>query len=297
MMTARTSSPWADKPLPGGHRLLRVISSSARGEVWEAEAAGRRVALKFLRYDRASADLRGLLLIKRLDHPYLLRIDGVVGFPGYVVVTMELADCSLADLMAACRDENLSGLPAAPVCEYLTQAADALDFLNARRHPAEGRAVGIQHADVKPGNLLVVGNTVKVGDFGRATALPTASVQHPRPGAAAYAAPEVFAGKLCDRTDQYALAVCYCELRGGRLPFPDPGRISPSYLRPRPDLSMLSLGEARVVARALAQSPQDRWPSCTELMARLTERILVEAVAASGPGPDSFHSSQFPSRM
>ncbi len=35
----------------------------------------------------------------------------------------------------------------------------------------------------------------------------------------AYAAPEVFRGQRSRWTDQYALAVSYCEVRGGRLPF------------------------------------------------------------------------------
>jgi serine/threonine protein kinase len=278
MMTARISG-WGERPLPSGHRLLRLICSGGRGAVWEAEADGHRVALKFIRYDRASApaaDLRGILLVKALDHPNLLRVDQVLGFPGYLVVTMELADCSLADLMAACRAENLPGLPAAPVCAYLTEAAAALDFLNTRRHSGLGRTVSIQHGDVKPGNLLVVGGSIKLSDFGRATAMGTAATQLPRPGTPAYAAPEVFAGRLTERTDQYALAVCYCELRGGRLPFPDPGRITPAYMRPRPDLSMLSPEEGRVIARALAHGPQDRWPSCTEMMARLSEQIPPE---------------------
>jgi serine/threonine protein kinase, bacterial len=287
MMLARTSG-WVEKFVPTSHTLVRQIGTGRGTETWEAESAGRKVALKFVRYDRpaaASADLRGLQLVKPLFHPNLLKLDAVLVHPGCLVVSMELADFSLADLMTACREERLHRLPANMVCESLTPVAAALDFLNAHRHTAQGRVVGIQHTDVRPGNLLQIGETVKLSDFGRAVALPTPSVQHPRPGSAAYAAPEVFAGRLTDRTDQYALAICYCELRTGQRPFPDPSQITPAYMRPKPDLSMLSVGEGRVIARALAQSPQDRWPSCTEFMARLAEQAPPKTLPAAPAGP------------
>src|SRR5205823_14563858 len=58
-------------------------------------------------------------------------------------------------------------LPADQVCHYLAQAAAALDFLNARRHQLGGLRAGVQHGDVKPSNLLLFGEAVRVCDFGR----------------------------------------------------------------------------------------------------------------------------------
>jgi hypothetical protein len=80
----------------------------------------------------------------------------------------------------------------------------------------------------------------------------------------------VFQGRVSDRTDQYALAVSYCLLRGGRLPFPDtPRDFAPGYVRPAPDLTMLTPAERPALARALSPVPQDRWPSCSGLLAEL----------------------------
>jgi hypothetical protein len=88
---------------------------------------------------------------------------------------------------------------------------------------------------------------------------------------------------VSDRTDQYALAVCYCVLRGGRLPFPDtPDHFAPNYTRPAPDLSMLSPAERPAVARALAPVPPDRWPSCGELIAELTRQAAPDALPQGG---------------
>ena len=54
----------------------------------------------------------------------------------------------------------------------------ALDFLNARQHNLEGRRVGFQHSDVKPNNILIVGDVAKLTDHGLATPL---TAQHALP--------------------------------------------------------------------------------------------------------------------
>jgi len=71
-------------------------------------------------------------------------------------------------------------------------------------------------------------------------------------------------------TDQFALAVTYCELRGGRRPFLNlPPNFATPYEHPEPDLSMLPSDERAIVARGLARDPWQRWNSCGELMAHL----------------------------
>jgi serine/threonine protein kinase len=262
------------KDLHPGYRLARARGRGAFGEVWEAVTdAGDPVALKFLPCASgrgAAQELRSLQLVCQLRHPHLTRIDRVWAAKDYLVVAMELADGSLADLLEVCRAELGTPLPPDHLCPLLAQAAEGLDFLNARQHYLHGQWVTVQHCDVTPTNLLVFGRTVKLTDFGLTTTLTSSQKFHHRAGTPDYAAPEVFQGRLSDRTDQYALAVCYCVLRGGRLPFPDtPPVFQPGYVRPAPDLSMLPEAERPVIARALAPASPDRWPSCAELVARL----------------------------
>jgi serine/threonine protein kinase len=236
--------------------------------------------LKFLPCARGQGpvqELRSLQMIRQLHHPQLTRIDRVWCAPGCLVVAMELADGSLADLLDVYRADLGTALPADHLCPLLTQAAAALDFLNGRQHFLGEQWVTVQHCDVTPANLLLFGKAVKLTDFGLTTTLTTAQKGHHRAGTPDYAAPEVFQGRVSERTDQYALAVCYCVLRGGRLPFADtPPSFVPGYVRPAPDLSMLSPEEGQVVARALSPLPQDRWSSCGEMMARLEELARPE---------------------
>src|SRR5262249_36543907 len=155
-------------------------------------------------------------------------------------------------------------------CHYPPQAAGARAFLNARRHPLCGRRVAVRHCDVKPSNLLVLDGKVKLADFSLAAQVTSPMWYHHRVGTLAYTAPEMLQGWLSDRTDQFALAITYCELRGGRRPSPDPPPAAGTDCgRRAPDLAMLTAAEARVIARGLAPVPQDRWPTCTEMMDRL----------------------------
>jgi serine/threonine-protein kinase len=123
------------------------------------------------------------------------------------------------------------------------------------------------------------GDHIKIADFGLSAAMTTGLETHGRAGTLDFAAPEVYAGQLSHRTDQYALAVTYCMLRGGRLPFHNTlGRFTPSYTRGQPDLSMLSPPERPIIGKALSVSPINRWSSCREMMASL-QALFVEPTA------------------
>lgn len=259
-----------------GHRLVRFLGRGGFGEVWEAHApGGRRVALKFLPGGKGpgtSREVQSIEMVRRLRHPHLVEVYNVWSCPGFVVVAMELAEGSLEDLLAAHLEEFSTPIHAVDLLPLLTQAAEGLDFLNGRRHRLQGRLAGLQHGDVKPANLLLIGDTIKVSDFGLASPTSGATRPHRRAGTVPYTAPEVVSGWLSDRADQHALAVTYYRLRTGRLPFPDvPEAFAADYVRPAADLSLLPQAERPAVARALAVTPQDRWPSCADLMDHLRQ--------------------------
>jgi serine/threonine protein kinase len=249
--------------------------------VWEAiDPEGHRIAVKFMDGRASGASIgetRILQAVQKLRHPNLLRIDAVWSIPGYIVIAMELADGSLFDLLDIYQREYKRPLAAELTVNYLRQAASALDFLNAQRHTYERRQVGFLHRDVKPSNLLLVGEKVKLADFGMCIPFGGLSVQCTRAGTPDFAAPEVHRGALSESSDQYSLAVTYYYLRTGKLPFPAPPPAferAYSYNRPPPDVSGVPPGEQVVLERALHLEPQLRWPSCTGLMDALQYAAL-----------------------
>jgi len=266
------------EPFPG-YKLRQLLGRGGFAEVWEAETkTGQAIALKFLPCGdglAASKEVRSIQAVRQISHPNIIRIDQVWVHLGYIIVAMELAEGSLLDLLEAYQSEFDTPVPPEQVLLHLSEAADALDFMNARQHNLEGRKVGFQHCDIKPSNILLFGDSVKIADFGLASPTSAALKFHRRAGTLDYTAPEVFQGRLSNWTDQYSLGITYCQLRGGRLPFKDPAvAFENSYVRPAPDLTMLPAKERPVVARALSPAPQSRWPTCNEFIMHLAQLVL-----------------------
>jgi WD40 repeat protein len=264
-----------------GYRLEKLLGRGGFGEVWRALGPGGvAVALKFVRLDgKAGApELRSLEMMKGVRHGNLRSLFGVWQREPFVVLAMELADRSLLDRLRDAQAEGHQGIPLPELLEHLRDAARALDFLNEPRHSQEGKTgLSIQHRDVKPHNLLLVGDTVKLADFGLARLLERQTTGHTGAMTPAYAAPEFFKGQTTSQSDQYSLAVAYCQLRGGRLPFDGtPERMMMGHTQEPPDLGMLPEAERPAVSRALSKPPEERWPSC---------RAFVQGLAAAAQVP------------
>jgi serine/threonine protein kinase, bacterial len=256
--------------------LEKRLGSGGWGDVWKAARSdGTFLALKFLHCDSQSSagqELRALQALRHLKHPNLIQVEQVWSCAGYVVISMELAEGSLLDLLEISKREYKTPIGPAQACHFMGQAALALDFLNTRQHLVNGQLVAFRHCDVKPSNILFKGSMVKLADFSLAVKTSSPLANFWRLGTPCYSAPEVFQGRLSQQSDLYALAVTYCLVRGGRLPFPDPPLdITPCYLRPAPDLTMLTSREKPIIAKGLAQVPQDRWPTCSDMMRRLSQ--------------------------
>jgi hypothetical protein len=243
--------------------------------VWQATGPGGfPVALKFVALEdkTGAAELRALEVIRGVRHPNLLSIMASWEVSGWLVIAMELADGTLWDRLKEAQRQALAGIPVDELREYMREAAKGLDYLN-QPHPslqAEARQ-GIQHRDVKPQNLMLIGGGVKVADFGLARVLTRSVTKHTGSLTAAYAAPEFFGGQTTNRSDQYSLAVTYCQLRGGQLPYSgNPAQIMAGHLQGTPDLTMLPEAERPAVLRALAKEPRERWPSCRAFVETLS---------------------------
>lgn len=270
------------EPIPG-YALSERLGRGGFGEVWRAYAPGGfQVALKFVALGDACGpvELRALDIIRNIRHPNLLVTFAAWQVEGWLIIGMELADKTLMDRYREVTKKGLPGIPRDELWDYFQEAARGIDFLNEPREgPREGDGrQAIQHRDIKPQNILLVGNGVKVADFGLARIMNKSETLHSGGMTPAYAAPEFFQGHTHKTSDQYCLAVTYCKMRGGRLPYEGVlTEIMAGHLSGKPDLSMIpGLGEKAVVRRALSKKPMNRWPSC---------RAFVEALMACDNTP------------
>ena len=275
-----------DQPLPG-YRLVRRRGRGGFGEVWEAEAPGGfLVALKYVHLSNRcrSAELWALEVVRGIRHPNLVVSFGSWQVEDVLIVGMELADRSLADRLLEAIAQGLRGIPREELLGYMADVASAIDFLNSDRHELEGRnGVGLQHRDLKPQNILLFGDGAKVADFGQSRILERGTSGSAGPCSLPYTAPECFGGNASRHSDQYSLAVTYCQLRGGHLPFVGDGdRIKAGHLTGIPNLGGLPEAERPMVARALAKRPEERWPDCQAFMTALR----IQGGTATCPVPN-----------
>lgn len=295
-----------------GHKLVKCLGRGAYGEVWEAMAPGRiPVALKIIRdLDRAGGrgkqEFKALEIIQRVSHNGLMELraywlldrhgqsipDEIRGRPGSptpttLIIATKLADKNLAQLLEEYHAKGEPGIPPRELIGYMRQVAAAIDYLNTPRHRMGERLVSIQHRDIKPDNIMLVEDAIKLTDFGLAKVVEleevSAEIHQDSVGFTFhYAAPEVLRGRVTKWSDQYALAITYYHLRTGVLPFE---RANSAYelmmqqLEGRLDLSFLPEPERRVVARATFVTPEKRFHTCTAFVESLDKAIPEDGKA------------------
>src|SRR5258708_5144895 len=254
------------EPIPG-YRLIEPLGSGGFGEVWKCEApGGLKKAMKFVFGNLNSVDMdsvraeqewNALQRIKEIRHPFVCSLERMEKIDGEVVIVMELADRSLHDLYVECQNAGMIGIPRDDLLRYLRDAADALDFMN--------KEFKLQHLDVKPRNLFLISDRVKVADFGLVKHLERQSASGLLGGVTPlYAPPETFNGKISFTCDQYSLAIVYQELLTGQRPFAGKNlrQLAQQHLKEEPELRSLPEAERPIVARALAKDPTKRFPNC-----------------------------------
>src|SRR5581483_585034 len=261
------------EPLPG-YRLIEPLGSGGFGDVWKCEAPGGLFkAIKFVYGNlnsldvegaRAEQELQALQRIKEVRHPFVLSLDRIEVVEGQLLIVMELADRSLHDSFVECQSAGLVGIPRDTLLRYIRDAAEALDHMNERH--------GLQHLDIKPRNLFLVSDRVKVADFGLVKHLERSGSSGIL-GAVTplYAPPETFTSEISCNSDQYSLAIVYQELLTGQRPFigKNARQLAQQHMHEAPDLRALPEPERPVLARALEKDPAKRFPSCLALVRAL----------------------------
>jgi serine/threonine-protein kinase len=220
-------------------------------------------------------EVRVLRSLQELRHPNIIGLLGVYASSHYIILSMEQADGNLDDLRQAYREETGKNIPPDHLLEILEQAAGALDFLTTVKLPGINPAsAGLQHCDVKPSNLLLLANTVKVADFGLCAGTSWKTHRSGWRGTPPYVAPELYNGQPTVGTDQFALAITYLKLCTGERPFypGDPAATPPSM---PVDLTKLREKEVPIIARALHPQPSARWPSCRAFIQALRQAIVL----------------------
>ncbi|HLW59907.1 MAG TPA: PASTA domain-containing protein [bacterium] len=248
----------------------------------------RQVAIKVLREQYAhdtefvARFEREAQAVARLSHPHMVQVydygrDGHVHF-----IVMEFVEGE--DLKTLLR--RVGALTEARAREIGVQVCEALAFAH---------GVGIVHRDVKPQNILLNRDgRVKVTDFGIARALASSDITETGTvlGSVQYLSPEQARGlAVGSSADLYSLGVVLYEVVTGHLPFDgdSPITIALKHVHefpptPRRDDGVpLSREVERIILKALAKNPQDRYRSADQMRGDLMGET---AVWREEPTPD-----------
>jgi ABC-type branched-subunit amino acid transport system substrate-binding protein len=262
-----------------GYRVEELIGRGGMGVVYRATdlSLERPVALKLIAPELAQDErfrarfLKEPRLAAALDHPHVIPIHEAGEHEGQLYLAMRYVEGS--DLKTILeRDRRLGPERAQAI---LTQIADALDAAHRR---------GLVHRDVKPANVLLDEDEhAYLTDFGITKQLGGASTDTGRVvGTLDYLAPEQIRGEKVDgRTDCYALACVLYECLAGAPPFRRQTEAETLWAHmqdPPPRLP----GEPAldpVLQKALAKDKEERYDSCSELLAAASSALGFEPPA------------------
>jgi serine/threonine protein kinase len=218
-------------------------------------------------------------IVTNLDHPNIASvIDFAVSDGESFLVTEYVHGYSLYDVLHTISTRGLD-MPMGVAVGIARAVAEALHYAH-EACDADGRPLGIVHRDVSPSNVLLrYDGVVKVVDFGiaKATGVQGPTESGMLKGKCSYMSPEQCNALAIDRrSDVFALGIVLFELTtgrrlfGGRNDFEVMNRITRGDVVP-PSKVRAGIPEAleRVVLRALATKPGDRFANAAAMQAEL----------------------------
>ncbi len=267
--------------------LKRRLGRGGFAEVWEAESAGGVACAVKISLDpideqceTVRKELENLQLVQQISgHPHILTLIDYWVIEGHLITRWELStEGTLLDKLFEYQRQGHAGIPPKVLLTWMHQAADGIDFLNAK---------GIYHRDIKPQNLLLFHGQVKLADLGMVKFAGLSTASHTGTGTLGYLPPEAYQGhRLSPSVDLYSLAATYVKLRTGREPFGQSAvECVQRQLRGEPVLSGLPEAEAALLRQALAPSPEKRPQGCRKLMVELAKALQQKNCVAPGKPP------------
>jgi len=209
---------------------------------------------------------------RKINHPNVIRLYDEDSDEGRVFFTMQMLEgLSLRKIIGLRKDKeqgfNLKEIT--PIFSHICQALE-------KAHEAT------VHGDLKPENIIVLPDMLKVTDFGLLDALPRrpfVAAQQTDLGGYAYLAPEIRASErdIKPAADIYAMGVILCEMLSGEV-----YKGATSGL-PRLDKSLGAL--LPLIKRALNENPGKRHRSTGEFFDELDEAIGSKSPSKKPPRP------------
>lgn len=260
----------------------------------------RPVAIKLIATEHASDEgvrrrfEREARLMASIDHPNVIPVYGAGEHEGHLYLVMRyVAGTDLHHLLRG--QGRLEPPEAARIVAALAGALDA------------AHGAGLVHRDIKPANVLLTGEHVYLTDFGITRAVDSVTRvtdSNEWVGTVDYMSPEHLRGESTDpRSDVYSLGCLLYAALTGSAPFRRP-TVAATILAhigdrpPKPsDTQGVPRAFDRVIAKALAKRPNDRYPSAGELGAAALGAAQKRTRRQPPPKPAAKTNGPAPTRV
>ncbi len=256
------------------YKILEKLGEGGMGVVYKAEDTKlkRTVALKFLPQNTFAGEEEKNRFIREAQSAASLEHSNI-----FTVYEIDEADGQIFIAMAFIDGESLKEkIEKGPMKlkEAVNIACQVCDGLY------EAHEKGIVHRDIKPANIMITSKgQVKIMDFGLAKAVGRSRLTKTKSsmGTVAYMSPEQTNGEDVDsRSDVWSLGVVLYEMISGQLPFKGDYEQAILYSVMNEDAESLTslrpgvpLGLQRVVEKALAKNPEERYQNVDEMLVDL----------------------------
>ncbi len=302
----------------GDYQLIKKLASGGMASIFLARQKGLEGFEKLLVVKRILPHLAEneefikmfldeARIAARLNHPSIVQIFNLGAQGDSYFIAMEYIHGE--DVRRTWKRADAAGkpIPVPLVCRIIMEAASGLDYAH-KKADASGKPLGIVHRDISPQNILVTfEGGVKVVDFGIAKAADQATVTKSGvlKGKYSYMSPEQAAGQKIDRrSDIFALGIVMYELLTGTRLFKRGNDIQ--TLNAVSDCVVAAPSEVnarvpkdldRVVLKALAKNPDDRYPDAEGLRAGLEEFLLQNKLPSSSVQLAAFMKEIYAERL
>lgn len=276
------------KPQVDGYEVERLLGKGSFATVWQAThlESQRQMALKILRVDLATEEVfsrfqREIEMMKQMDHPNIARvydshIDRKLGYCAMELIEGPTLEAYVVKKKPRTRE----------VFSIVIQVANGLEHAHRQ---------GVVHRDLKPSNIMLTNDgEPKIVDFGMGKSLfqvdaeeeTTQTIDGSVVGTPLFMAPEQARGEndLIDgRTDIYALGIILYLILVRKHPHNVDRKdrwktvkaiAEGAVKRPSEVVSNFNLDLERIMMKALADNPSDRYQTAQEFAKALKQYVL-----------------------
>jgi len=242
--------------------LKDFIDEGSFGSVWTAINLdiNEIVAVKIPKdQERADNTLAEGKELQGSEHPNIVKLNWMGRIDGVFVIEMEyFKGHKLSDELCETGFRNPKTFE--QIYEIFNKILDGIEFIHEKK---------ISHGDIKPQNILVRDNIIKITDFGTSKYIENIFIKTiDGQGTMAYMAPEI-AGSRKKRyinSDIYSLGVLLYQLLTGRTPYDTAFQLleGKTYPKPREINDNIPEDVEIIILKALSRKPEERYQNIKE---------------------------------